>query len=117
MTTDRRPKELQAELLRLADALIAEIRVAREESAQLLEILDQAVMTAPADVAEASAPAPPAVGNADTVRPMVLEMARTGHSRAEVETYIDEAFGLKVPTDLLDAVFSAQPPARGSRGR
>lgn len=117
MTPDPPGEQLHAELLGLADSLLTEIRLAREESAQLLEILDQAVTIVPASDGDTDPPPQPAVGNADSVRPMVLEMARTGHSRAEVEAYIDQAFGLKVPTEVLDGAFRTQPRARGRRGR
>lgn len=119
MTSDHAPQQLHAELLRLADDLLAEVRAAREESAQLLEVLDQAVASAPAPAdgapgTPASEPASRPAGDADAVRAMVLEMARTGHSRDEVEAYVDEAFGLKVAADLLDGVFG--PPSAGATG-
>lgn len=122
MADDREATELHAELLRLADALLEEVRAAREESARLLEVLDEAVAIAPpparspGEPAAASPPAPHPAGDADAVRAMVLEMARTGHSRSEVETYVNDAFGLRVPRDLLDGVFGPQP-ARGTGAR
>ena len=122
MADDREATELHAELLRLADALLEEVRAAREESARLLEVLDEAVAIAPpparspGEPAAASPPASRPAGDADAVRAMVLEMARTGHSRSEVETYVNDAFGLRVPRDLLDGVFGPQP-ARGTGAR
>lgn len=90
----------------LVDALLADVQAIRSRWKDLDGLL--AGMEENGLTPSEHGPRAGHVTTDDPARLMALELARSGRSRAEIEVYLEQTFGLQADASLLDGVFADQ---------
>jgi hypothetical protein len=102
--SEQPPTSSTEDPLALVDALVAEVQALRTRwehvDALLASMEENGLLNEGARAGDAEAD--------DPARQMALELARSGRTREEVEAYLEQTFGLRAETALLDDVFADQ---------